>query len=77
MILLSRFYTLWRIKGLEPSIALRTSQQWLRDAELDEIIRHCSTFISDLDFLKELRRTLKLVGCSSPYHWAAFSYTGI
>jgi CHAT domain-containing protein len=77
MILLSRFYTLWRTEGLEPPIAFRTSQQWLRDAESDEIIRHCSTFIPDLDRQKELRRALKLTRYSSPYHWAAFSYTGI
>jgi CHAT domain-containing protein len=77
MILLSRFYTLWRIEGLEPSIALRTSQQWLRDAESDEIIRHYSTFIPDPDRQKELRRALKLIKYSSPYHWAAFSYTGV
>jgi CHAT domain-containing protein len=77
MILLSRFYTLWRTEGLEPPIALRTSQQWLRDAESDEIIRHCSTFIPNLDQQKELRRALKLIKYSSPYHWAAFSYTGI
>jgi CHAT domain-containing protein len=77
MILLSRFYTLWRIEGLEPSIALCTSQQWLRDAESDEIIKHYSTFVPDLDRQKELRRALKLTRYSSPYHWAAFSYTGV
>ncbi|MHC5611264.1 MAG: hypothetical protein ACYTXA_09650 [Nostoc sp.] len=33
MLLLTRFYTLWRNQHLEPSQALITAQKWLRDAE--------------------------------------------
>ena len=76
MILLSRFYTLWRTQHLAPSVALRTAQQWLRDAEPNAIIEHCATFIPDLHSQKELVRSLKL-DYSHPYHWSAFSYTGV
>jgi CHAT domain-containing protein len=76
MILLSRFYTLWQTGKMEPSIALRSAQQWLRDAEPSDIIEHCSSFIPDLDRQKELICDLSL-DYSDPYHWAAFSYTGV
>jgi CHAT domain-containing protein len=76
MILLSRFYTLWQTEKMEPPIALRIAQQWLRDAEPIDIIEHCSSFIPDLDRQKELICDLRL-DYSDPYHWAAFSYTGV
>ena len=76
MILLSRFYTLWRTQHLAPSVALRTAQQWLRDAEPNAIVEHCATFIPNLHSQKELVRSLKL-DYSHPYHWSAFSYTGV
>jgi CHAT domain-containing protein len=76
MILLSRFYALWQTEKMEPSMALRIAQQWLRDAEPSDIIEHCSSFIPDLDRQKELICDLSL-DYSDPYHWAAFSYTGV
>jgi CHAT domain-containing protein len=76
MILLTRFYDLWRKDGLEPAIALRQAQQWLRDASPTAIVAHCATFIPDLDQQPELKRSLKL-DYSHPFHWSAFSYTGV
>ena len=77
MVLLSRFYTLWRNHHLEPSQALTTAQKWLRDAEPREIVAHCETFIPELASKKgDLYRSLRL-GFSHPYHWAAFSYMGV
>jgi CHAT domain-containing protein len=76
MLLLTRFYHLWRKDGVEPAIALRQAQQWLRDASPAAIVAHCATFIPDLDQQKELKRSLKL-DYSHPFHWSAFSYTGV
>lgn len=75
MILISRFYTLWRTEDVEPSIALNKAQRWLRDANPDDIVNHCATFVPDLDRQRGLKRSL-LLNYSAPYHWAAFSYTG-
>ena len=76
MILVSRFYTLWRTENLEPSIALNKAQKWLRDANPDDIINHCATFIPDLDLQIGLKRKLGLK-YSAPHHWAAFHYVGV
>ncbi|MDJ0707665.1 MAG: CHAT domain-containing protein [Leptolyngbyaceae cyanobacterium MO_188.B28] len=77
MVLLSRFYTLWRTHQMEPSQALTTAQKWLRDSEPSDIIAHCETFIPELASKKgDLYRALRQ-DFSHPYHWAAFSYTGV
>jgi CHAT domain-containing protein len=77
MVLLSRFYTLWRDEHLEPSQALIKAQQWLRDSEPRDVVAHCETFIPELaSRTGELYRSLRL-DFSHPYHWAAFSYTGV
>ncbi len=77
MVLLSRFYTLWRHQQLEPSQALIKAQKWLRDAEPRDIVLHCETFIPELASKKgDLYRSLRL-DFSHPYYWAAFSYTGV
>jgi CHAT domain-containing protein len=76
MVLLSRFYTLWQNQHMSPATALRCAQQWLRDASPTDIVDHCRTFIPDLDSHKELKRSLKY-DYSHPYHWSAFSYTGV
>ncbi|MBF2095642.1 MAG: CHAT domain-containing protein [Synechococcales cyanobacterium K44_A2020_017] len=76
MVLLSRFYTLWQNQNMSPATALRCAQQWLRDASPTDIVDHCRTFIPDLDSHKELKRSLKY-DYSHPYHWSAFSYTGV
>lgn len=77
MVLLTRFYTLWRDQHLEPSKALITAQKWLRDAEPRDIVAHCETFIPELASKKgDLYRSLKY-DYSHPYYWAAFSYTGV
>ncbi|MHC5862236.1 CHAT domain-containing protein, partial [Nostoc sp.] len=77
MVLLTRFYTLWRDQHLEPSQALITAQKWLRDAEPRDLVAHCQTFIPELaskkgDLYKDLRAYF-----SHPYYWAAFSYMGV
>jgi len=77
MVLLTRFYTLWRNQHLEPSQALITAQKWLRDAEPRDVVAHCETFIPELASKKgDLYRSLRL-DFSHPYYWAAFSYMGV
>jgi CHAT domain-containing protein len=77
MVLLSRFYRLWRDQHLEPSQALSEAQQWLRDSEPRDVVAHCETFIPELATRKDeqLYRSLRL-DFSHPYYWAAFSYMG-
>ncbi len=77
MVLLSRFYTLWRDQHLAPAQALLEAQQWLRDAEPRDVVAHCETFIPELaSRTGNLYRALRL-DFSHPYYWAAFSYTGV
>jgi CHAT domain-containing protein len=66
MILLTKFYDLWRNDHLTPPEALRQAQQWLRDATLSEIRQ-----LTDPSF-RGAEHPL-----AHPYHWAGFSYTGI
>ncbi|WP_448570231.1 CHAT domain-containing protein [Trichothermofontia sp.] len=67
MLLLTRFYDLWRRKNLAPAVALRQAQQWLRDTPDGEIADYAG-----LVTLKRSDRTY-----AHPFHWAAFSYTGV
>jgi CHAT domain-containing protein len=77
MVLLSRFYTLWRDQKQPPDQALRQAQQWLRDASANEVIVHCQTFIPELASEQgPLYRALRQ-DFSHPYNWAAFSYMGV
>ena len=67
MLLLSKFYELWRTESKEPSEALRQAQIWLRDStEAD---------IAPLLGMRPRNPTNRPF--SHPYHWAAFSYTGV
>ncbi len=66
MILLTRFYDLWRNDGREPAIALRQAQQWMHRTTDGEKAQYCGLV------------TMNPSGCTyaHPFHWAAFSYTG-
>lgn len=84
MILISRFYWLWRDHNIPPAQALTQAQQWLRDAAASEVEAHCKTFMPELfqpeKTLSEADQALLLemrLDFSEPYHWAAFSYTGV
>ncbi|ESA32486.1 q110x8-triei tpr repeat containing protein [Leptolyngbya sp. Heron Island J] len=67
MLLISKFYELWRIENREPSEALRQAQNWLRDSTEAEIA----------PLLGMRPRNPTNQPFSHPYHWAAFSYTGV
>lgn len=67
MLLLSRFYELWEKDGIDADEALRKAQVWLRDSTEGEIASHAGLLTDTPD-----NRPY-----AHPYHWAAFSYTGI
>jgi CHAT domain-containing protein len=68
MMLLVRLYDFWRKDKLEPSVALRRAQQWLRDSTDGEK----EAYFPELFALNQGDRSY-----AHPFHWAAFSYTGV
>jgi CHAT domain-containing protein len=67
MMLLTRFYDLWRKEGLEPATALHQAQQWM----------HSTTDGEKADYCGFLTLTPDEYTYAHPFHWAAFSYLGI
>ncbi len=67
MILLTRFYDLWRKDGLEPAIALNQAQRWMHSTTDGEKAQYCGLITSNPS-----DRTY-----AHPFHWAAFSYLGV
>ena len=88
MILMSRFYEVWRAQALEPSDALRIAQLWMRDTTNSEkmtFIKRSSTDPSQAGFNKgAIDRVVTYLSTkdpdertfSHPFHWGAFTYTG-
>lgn len=89
MMLLTRFYDLWRIEGLEIDQALRQAQQWVRDTTNGEKIAYFKDFIPTQSTVKMPASTADYLykslilsrpdarDFSHPFHWAAFTYTGV
>ncbi|MEL7354111.1 MAG: CHAT domain-containing tetratricopeptide repeat protein [Cyanobacteria bacterium J06560_5] len=89
MILLIRFYNLWRTKGLEISQALRQAQQWVRDTTNGEKAAYFKDFVPTQSTTRmpasvanHLYKSLILSDpnardFSHPFHWAAFTYVGV
>ena len=74
MILLTRFYTLWRKEGVEPAVALIQAQQWVRDTTS----QHKAQYFKETN--PDLFQSLILLSphyFAHPFHWAAFSYVGV
>ncbi len=72
-ILLTRFYDLWRKEHLEPSVALRQAQLWMRETSSQQKAKYFQETNPDLfQALIFLRPDY----FAHPFHWAAFSYTG-
>ncbi|MBE9112124.1 CHAT domain-containing protein, partial [Nodosilinea sp. LEGE 07298] len=67
MLLLTKFYDLWRKDGLPPDQALRQAQIWLRDSTAGEIAAYGGFFTPTPDDRPY----------AHPFYWAAFSYTGV
>ncbi|MEO0768366.1 MAG: CHAT domain-containing protein [Cyanobacteria bacterium J06649_4] len=89
MMLLTRFYDLWRTEGLEISQALRQAQQWLRDTTNGEKATYFKDFMPTQSTARmpasvadHLYKALILSDpnardLSHPFHWAAFTYVGV
>jgi CHAT domain-containing protein len=67
MLLLVRFYDLWRNQNLPPAVALRQAQIWLRDSTEGELANYFGLLTPTPE-----KRTY-----AHPFHWGAFSYTGV
>jgi CHAT domain-containing protein len=67
-LLLVKFYELWREENLPADQALRQAQIWLRDSTDSEK----EDFFPDFIALDRNDRSF-----THPYHWGAFSYTGV
>ncbi|NJN87076.1 MAG: CHAT domain-containing protein [Leptolyngbyaceae cyanobacterium SL_7_1] len=89
MMLLSRFYDFWRIEGYDPIEALRQAQQWVRDTTNSEKTTYFKNFMPDqssnkmpdstADYLYKSRILSRpdARDFAHPFHWEAFSYTGV
>ncbi|MCY7406927.1 MAG: CHAT domain-containing protein, partial [Alkalinema sp. CAN_BIN05] len=74
MILLIRFYDFWRKDDLEPSIALHQAQLWVRDTTSQEKANYFKPTQPEL-FQKLILHPPDYF--AHPFHWSAFSYTGV
>jgi CHAT domain-containing protein len=74
MMLLTRFYDLWRKDDQEPTLALRQAQQWVRDTTSQQKAKYFEKTNPDLFSFLIL---CKPDYFSHPFHWAAFTYTGV
>ena len=90
MMLMTRFYDLWRIEGLEISQALRQAQQWVRDSTNGEKAAYFKTSLPEFatnvripaHIASFLYQKVRLSNPNArdfhhPFHWAAFQYVGV
>jgi CHAT domain-containing protein len=79
MLLMVRFYDLWRNHGLKPVEALSRAQQWLRDSTNEEKARELLPLgIAFTPVGHESKRgdRDRRRDHAHPHHWAAFTYVG-
>ncbi len=80
MLLMVRFYELWRGEGRAPATALREAQIWLRDLTLEEV----GSRLRQLNVEEEIgqrdvgqrRAAPAAFPFGHPFYWAAFTFTG-
>ncbi|NEO85319.1 MAG: CHAT domain-containing protein [Spirulina sp. SIO3F2] len=84
MLLLTRFYDFWHNDNLEPAKALHQAQQWLRDTTNDEKLDYYDPQVNaNTRIPKAIARDIynRLYDAdhnfAHPFHWAAFTYTGV
>jgi CHAT domain-containing protein len=89
MILMARFYELWKQDGLEPPQALRQAQLWIRDTTNGEKTKYLQTFLPTSDTTRPPARIADTLykhtlfarpdenDFAHPFYWAAFTYTGV
>jgi CHAT domain-containing protein/tetratricopeptide (TPR) repeat protein len=89
MMLMVRFYELYRRDGLAPPEALRQAQFWVRDTSNGEKARHFKGFLPEFQGQRlpvHVADTLYKASVMArpeendfehPFYWAAFGYTGV
>ena len=75
MVLLSRFYELWRTEKLHPPAALRQAQIWLRDSTGPQLAPYLKK--SNPALAQKFEQALDEHPFAHPFYWAAFTYTGV
>lgn len=86
-LVMMKFYDLHRAHNLEPAVALRQAQLWLRDSASDEIRRFTTqmrsngrlTETQEASMHRAINAAARTSGdrpFSHPYHWAPFQYFG-
>jgi CHAT domain-containing protein len=88
MMLMARFYELWKRDGLEPPEALRQAQLWIRDTTNGQKAEYFKGFLPEFESQKlpvHVADTLYKASILArpdendfehPFYWATFSYTG-
>ncbi|PZO35961.1 MAG: hypothetical protein DCF17_17975, partial [Shackletoniella antarctica] len=92
MMLLSRFYDLWRTEHLAPHHALHQAQIWLRDTPNGQKVAYFKTFLAEFQPTEDTERMAAATAdylykttilsrpqendFEHPFHWAAFTYVG-
>jgi CHAT domain-containing protein len=86
MVLMNRFYELWRREKMSPPDALRKAQLWLRDTATVEKLAYIEGFQGNAppvalpaDLAWQLYWAVfssPPINYAHPFYWAAFSYTG-
>ena len=89
MMVMVRFYELWRDEGLPPATALRDAQVWMRDTTNDEKTAYFAGHMPQLGVTRMpadlASDAFRLVGVlprdersfAHPYHWAGIGYSGV
>lgn len=75
MLLMAKFYDLWRHPDLFPAAALRSAQLWLRDSTPGEKTVFLKKLLPE-DEVKAIRRAMGTADYSSPFYWGAFLLLG-
>jgi CHAT domain-containing protein len=91
MMLMARFFELWKGKGLEPPQALRRAQIWVRDTTNGQKAAYFKSYLPEFQTQSErlplhVADTLYKASIMArpegrdfehPFFWAAFGYTGV
>ncbi len=88
MLLLTKFYELWRDQKLPPDQALRQAQIWLRDTTTEQMIEALEAALPEFNTRQLSETTARFLHdelsykpngrlFAHPFHWAAFSYNGV
>ena len=88
MMLMAKFYELWRNKEHEPPEALRKAQQWVRDTTNREKVAYFENYLTEFStdekstdtaynlYKLAIQKNLNTRDFAHPFYWAAFTYTG-